>query len=1416
MLASCRGFSHDSAMPRRIDTLCNVMSGLRYADVAFMDSCAGELLRLAVHDNELSSLALNARAQAAFMRMDYRTARSLYDSVISTSQCEIERLAADVGIMQICYRTSANREFFDYRTRALRRIKRINEDTAVLSQKENIRFSETKVELAALSVCYFSNLGLTDELSRSLRYLDSHLSQTLGRPCRLYGWMIRNYSAYVPMEKRAEALCLLHERAESEGQAWIAANCKLLLAVMLRDDAARTSLHAAVPAVATFAGRHNVPIDDLPFLLAKEAVAEFQAYGDKYMMIEALAVAASCSTYRNRFEESIGLLEEAVALINSYYSEYYPYSSLPALELFEPDDAAELAYMENESVYNIHECLISVRREASCAYAGIGEKPSSDMNRNCYLDLLRATRMNKQMESRIETAEANAAELYGWALFSVVMLVALFAVSFILNMRWCKHRRIYSAAFNRVLAVCRNIALALPVDASCEQDIYDSLTSTLDKELGDFSGRCRFSFRQAGGGNSSTEETACEFPLHDVDGDARVILRVVSEQSMTAEKRVLLEISLPYISAAINEGRRIVAIGCKHEELEQKLLSCKLYLAEHKRENVMKRVSLSLVNSMRPYMNRMLKELQRLSGGGNKGADEERSLEYLSELAAMLDEYNAIPEQWIKMNRGELSLHIENFALDELFSIISKSAESFAMKGLELHVAASDAVVKADRALTLFMINTLVENASKFTPTGGSVHVEAVEGGDFVEVAVRDTGVGMSPEDVDKIRNSKVYDASSIGADDSLASRKGHGFGLMNCKGIIEKYRKTDALFSVCRMDITSNRGSGSRFSFRLPKGVIRSILILLAMLPATVCADNGILSRVDALADSVYMCNVDGRHAAAIDHAGEAIRLLNEFYRETIGGSDTLSLASGAAVETGWWRRSLFPYTLVEHVFYNLLDIRNEAAVASLALRDWQCYRYNNNIYAQLYRLVHEDRELAGHYENMRRLANYRQAAAVLCFTLLAAMLLVGLILYMRRVVMERVNIRILLDMNRRLLKLAAGDNRSAHDLVAGMAREIYDGMGEYLRMERVALILKEGTGYATAFAPSVDADERTGVYLQTLLETGGTYAGRDGLARAVPLVVRSQGDTVTEGIMEILTTRPLTDSEAATVELVAGYAAAALYHSTVNIAGKYRSLEELEEEVERTSYEENRMHVKNMVMDNCLSMIKHETLYYPSRIRTLVDGLHGMNTDSEEWHCKSAAIRELMDCYTGLYDILTDCASRQIDDTGLRLTETPLRDFLPRLRRFVARKAAKNGVEIELECSRPDTLITGDVELTELLFEALLGGLAAIPQSGKISLQATDEGAVVRVEITDERRHATPDELDLLFVPSPANVASGNMLHGMEFLVAKEIVRMHEDFTGRYGCRMEAHDGEAGTVIVFTLPKKQNAGNLQTTNNR
>ena len=78
--------------------------------------------------------------------------------------------------------------------------------------------------------------------------------------------------------------------------------------------------------------------------------------------------------------------------------------------------------------------------------------------------------------------------------------------------------------------------------------------------------------------------------------------------------------------------------------------------------------------------------------------------------------------------------------------------------------------------------------------------------------------------------------------------------------------------------------------------------------------------------------------------------------------------------------------------------------------------------------------------------------------------------------------------------------------------------------------------------------------------------------------------------------------------------------------------------------------LHVQNMVLDNCLSTIKHETIYYPNRIKQIIDRLNSgvLSEDTEKENIE--AIEELISYYKDIYTILSSCASRQLEEVTFR----------------------------------------------------------------------------------------------------------------------------------------------------------------------
>lgn len=111
--------------------------------------------------------------------------------------------------------------------------------------------------------------------------------------------------------------------------------------------------------------------------------------------------------------------------------------------------------------------------------------------------------------------------------------------------------------------------------------------------------------------------------------------------------------------------------------------------------------------------------------------------------------------------------------------------------------------VLADPEMASTVLRNLLSNAVKFTPRGGSLEVSALEDGTEVQVAVADTGVGMSAQELQKLFRIDEH-LSSKGTE----QEPGNGLGLLVCKEFVEKLGG--------RIWAESRPGEGSTFRFTL------------------------------------------------------------------------------------------------------------------------------------------------------------------------------------------------------------------------------------------------------------------------------------------------------------------------------------------------------------------------------------------------------------------------------------------------------------------------------------------------------------------------------------------------------------------------------------------------------------------------
>ena len=100
------------------------------------------------------------------------------------------------------------------------------------------------------------------------------------------------------------------------------------------------------------------------------------------------------------------------------------------------------------------------------------------------------------------------------------------------------------------------------------------------------------------------------------------------------------------------------------------------------------------------------------------------------------------------------------------------------------------------------VVINLLENAVKFTPSGGKIWVEARQEEDFIIISVRDSGPGIPPEDKERIFNK--FTRLNVSS-----SPRGLGLGLAFCRLAITRHGG--------RIWVDSEVGSGSSFNFILP-----------------------------------------------------------------------------------------------------------------------------------------------------------------------------------------------------------------------------------------------------------------------------------------------------------------------------------------------------------------------------------------------------------------------------------------------------------------------------------------------------------------------------------------------------------------------------------------------------------------------
>ena len=1409
---------------RLIDSLNGKAYAYRYRSLDSSYKYANEAYRQVNFYKSGKAEASNNLGFCAFMAMDFDRAEALHKEVYKLTKNELELLIADIGLMKICQRTAMNKEFYDYRNSALKRMKRIREESDLFADRhEALRLDYAFTEFFIVSSIYYYYLQQRQEAITSLNRIPEDEALTDTNQLLYYHYIKGSASlveATKPEDRKMrefDQLYITWRTAVQTNHPYFEGNGLQGLANLMVSpnnfELFRTRRGYALD-------QFGFPVDSLlPLRMAQRALEKFREYNDLYQIAGAYVSIGKYMNEHGRYTEALDTLAKALDCVNQHHMLYYHHAAdtLDKLHVFVEGDTTYtgVPWIMQEDVRTVPEWISRIREQLSVSYAGLGMKYASDYNRNIYLDILNYTRQDKELESRYLSLEADSRQMTLVLSLVIVGLVLVVILWWFFNKRSKIRNQVDVERLQRILTLCRDITSSIPMNVPLIQQGIDQLFGK---------GRLQLEIPEEG--------KAALVPLHRLNRDEKALVHVLE----------------PYIVWAADNEQMVEALSDERMQLEKQRYVYEQHIAGNKRQNLIKKACLGIVNGINPYIDRILNEVHKLTERGyiDNAKIKKEKYQYIDELVTTINEYNDILALWIKMKQGTLSLNIETFSLNELFELLGKGRRAFEMKNQKLEIEPTTVMVKADRALTLFMINTLAENARKYTPEGGTIKVYArITEDAYVEISVEDNGRGISEEDVAHIIGEKVYDSRVIGMKNAadpevLKENKGSGFGLMNCKGIIEKYKKTNDLFRGCVFDVESELGKGSRFYFRLPSGVRKAmgVLLLCLLLPLgmvsclhdpippmlqdgdsiVVVMDSAYEDLLDVASDyanAAYFANVDENYELALQYIDSAMLFLNEHY-EKYARPDRPHrymklVGEGTPAEISWWNE------LFDSDYHVILDIRNEAAVAFLALKQLDAYSYNNSAFTDLYKLQGEDQTLEAYCRQLERSNTNKTVGIILCFVLLIVSLVGYYFLYMRKRLQNRLNLEQVLEINQKvfaasLVRPQEQENAEALQREESTLKEIpqrivdeaFGSVNELLTIDRMGIAVYNETTHRLEYA------SRPGQEMPEMVEqcfSSGKYLSEQHL-QAIPLMVEAGGEHQCVGVL-YLERREGTEQETDRLlfELVARYVAIVVFNAVVKLATKYRDIESAHEETRRASWEDSMLHVQNMVLDNCLSTIKHETIYYPNKIKQIVGRLNAQNLSETEEREAVETMTELIEYYKGIFTILSSCASRQLEEVTFRRTVIPVQELLDAAGKYF-KKLIKNRPErIELEIEPMEAKVIGDVNQLRFLLENLIDEALTVREDGVIRLQARKDNEYVRFLFTDTRREKSVEELNQLFYPNLARMTSGEKgeLRGTEYLVCKQIIRDHDEFAGRRGCRINADPAEGGGFTVyFTIPRR------------
>jgi signal transduction histidine kinase len=226
--------------------------------------------------------------------------------------------------------------------------------------------------------------------------------------------------------------------------------------------------------------------------------------------------------------------------------------------------------------------------------------------------------------------------------------------------------------------------------------------------------------------------------------------------------------------------------------------------ADLRKDEFLATLAHELRNPLAPIRNAL--EIMRLGADNPPTLEKARQIieRQVGQLIRLVDDLLDVS----RVTRGKLRLNIESVSLASVMeAAVEMSRPHFDQANVTLHTTlpAADVVVNGDRIRLAQVFSNLLNNAAKFTDSGGQVTMIGLRKGERAEVHVKDTGVGIAPDLL-----SRIFDLFTQMDRTVSRSPNGLGIGLAIVRRLVEIHGGT----VEARSD---GPGKGAEFIVRLP-----------------------------------------------------------------------------------------------------------------------------------------------------------------------------------------------------------------------------------------------------------------------------------------------------------------------------------------------------------------------------------------------------------------------------------------------------------------------------------------------------------------------------------------------------------------------------------------------------------------------